>query len=113
MPSEEARIKRILSNPSVEGVILTNEQGQLEYTSMDNNVTFLISSKLHFVASKARETVRDLDPGDDLVTLRIRTTSKEMMIVTPFDGIQVMAIQKITASSTKHNEQDDDFMENF
>ncbi len=101
LPNDIATIKRILTNPTVEGIILTDEQGQLKYTSLDNNVTFLISSKLLFCANKARETVRDLDPTDDLITLRLRTRTKEMMVVTPKDGMQVIALQKIQPSSMK------------
>ncbi len=90
-----------MANPTVEGIILTDEQGRLQYTSLDNNVTFLISSKVLFCANKARETIRDLDPTDDLITLRLRTRSKEIMVATSDDGMQVIAIQKIRTSSSK------------
>jgi dynein light chain roadblock-type len=105
LPNDEAIIKRLLANPSVEGIILTDEHGQLQYTSLDNNVTFVITSKLLFFADKARETVRDLDPTDDLITFRLRTRSKEMMAVTPKTGTQVIAIQKINLSSSSTVQQ--------
>ncbi len=111
LPTDLATIKRLLKNPTVEGIILTDEQGQLQYTSLDNNVTFLISSKLLFCANKARETVRDFDPTDDLITLRLRTRSKEMMIVTPEDGMQVIAIQKIQPLSSKVQQPETEFKE--
>lgn len=105
LPTDLATIKRLLKNPTVEGIILTDEEGQLQYTSLDNNITFIISSKLLFCAKKARETVRDFDPTDDLITLRLRTRSKEMMVVTPEDGMQVIAIQKIRPASSKKVQQ--------
>ncbi|CAF0850037.1 unnamed protein product [Rotaria sp. Silwood1] len=99
-PIEEAILKRVLNNPTVEGVIVTNEQAQLQYTSLDNNVTFFISSKLLSFANIVRSVIRDIDPADNLLTLRLRTRHKEMMVVTPNDGMQVIAIQKINLSSS-------------
>ena len=103
----------MLANSSVEGIILANDQGQLQYTSMDNNVTFLITSKLHFFATKARETIRDLDPEDDLLTFRLRTRSKEMMVVACEDGIEVIAIQKVNPISSTTQQTDNDSTEKF
>ncbi|CAF2425036.1 unnamed protein product [Rotaria sp. Silwood2] len=99
-PVEETILKRVLSNSTVEGVIVTNEEGQLQYTSLDNNVTFFISSKLLSFADIVRSTIRDIDPADNLLTLRLRTQHKEMMVVTPNDGMQVIAIQKMNLSSS-------------
>ena len=112
LPAEEATVKRLLANPTVEGIIITNEQGQLQYTSLDNNVTFPISSKLLFLSKKARETIRDLDPTDNLITFRLRTQSKEMMTVTPDDGIQIIAIQKIHSRSSIIPQAKDEFTDN-
>lgn len=98
LPNEEATIKRLLANPSVKGIILANEQGQHEYTSLDNNITYLITSKLLFFADKARAVIRDLDPTDNLLAFRLRTRTKEMMVVTPEDGMQVIAIQNMHSS---------------
>lgn len=111
--ADETIVKRLLTNPSVDGIIMTNEQGQLQYTTMDNNITFLISSKLLFLANKAREVVRDFDPADNLITFRLRTRSKEMMVVTPDEGMQIIAIQKIQPSVTKTQLFDDDFKDNM
>ncbi len=106
LPTEQATIKRVLAHPTVEGIILANEEGQLQYTSLDNNVTFFITSKLLLFADKARESIRDLDPTDNLLTIRLRTQSKEMMIVTPKDGMQVIAIQKINSSAATTQQTD-------
>jgi hypothetical protein len=48
----------------------------------------------------ARAAIRDIDPTDDLLTFRLRTREKEMMVVTPEDGLQAIAIQKINTSSS-------------
>ncbi|CAF0770160.1 unnamed protein product [Rotaria sordida] len=107
-PIEEAILKRILTNQTVEGVIVTNEDRQLQYTSLDNNITFFISSKLLSFADIVRSTIRDIDPTDDLLTFRLQTRHKEMMVVTPNDGMQVIAIQKINLSSSTSPKQQND-----
>ena len=83
----------------VEGIILTNEEGQLQYTSLDNNVTFIITPKLLAFAEMARSAVRDICPTDNLISVRLRTRQKEVMVVAPKDGIRVIAIQKLNLSS--------------
>lgn len=99
LPTEEATLKRLSSYPGVEGLILTNEDGQLHYTSLDNNVTFTLTPKLLAFAEMARSAIRDICPTDNLISLRIRTRQKEVMVVAPKDGMRVIAIQKINISS--------------
>ncbi len=74
----------------------------------------MITSKLLFLAKKARETIRDLDPEDDLITYRLRMRAKEMMVVTPEDSMQVIAIQKVNPlSSSIMQETENEFNDNF
>lgn len=101
-------IKRLLANPTVEGIILANDEGHIQYTSLDNNITFFISSKLLSFGHLVRSTVRDIDPSDDLLTFRLRTRNKEMMIVTPNNGTQAIAIQKINSSINQQYENKSD-----
>ena len=96
----------------VEGIILTNEEGQLQYTSLDNNVTFIITPKLLAFAEMARSAVRDICPTDNLISLRLRTRQKEIMVVAPKDGIRVIAIQKINLSS-QTIQPEKDYNDNF
>jgi hypothetical protein len=114
LPTEEATLKRLLAHPTVEGVILTNKEGQLQYTSLDHNVTFFITSKLLSFADMARATIRDIDPTDNLITFRLRTREKEMMVVAPDDGMQVIAIQKVnTSTSLTIRKTDSEYNDNF
>lgn len=96
----------------VEGIILTNEEGQLQYTSLDNNVTFIITPKLLAFAEMARSAVRDICPTDNLISLRLRTRQKEIMVVAPKDGIRVIAIQKINMPS-QTIQPEKDYNDNF
>lgn len=47
----------------------------------------------------ARSAIRDICPTDNLISLRLRTRQKEVMVVAPKDGIRVIAIQKINLQS--------------
>lgn len=98
-PAEEATLKRLSTYPGVEGLILTNQDGQLHYTSLDNNVTFTLTPKLLAFAEMARSAIRDISPTDNLISLRIRTRQKEVMVVAPVDGMRIIAIQKINTPS--------------
>ena len=95
---EEMTIKRLLANKTVVGVILTNENEQIQYTSLDNNVTFFVTSKLVSFAKMVRSAIRDIDPTDDLLTFRLRTRQKEIMFATTDDGPKGIAIQNINSS---------------
>lgn len=99
LPSDEATLKRLSTYRGVEGIILTNEDGQLHYTSLDNNVTFIITPKLLAFAEMARSAIRDICPTDNLISLRLRTKQKEVMVVAPKEGIRVIAIQKLNVAS--------------
>ncbi|CAF1455624.1 unnamed protein product [Adineta ricciae] len=110
--TSEAVLKRILSDSTVEGIILINNEGQPQYTSLDNNITFSIASKLFSFTNIARSTIRDIDPTDNLLTLRLRTREKEIMVVAPEDGVYAIAIQKIQSKipikQNSDNEDNDD-----
>ncbi|CAF0765466.1 unnamed protein product, partial [Didymodactylos carnosus] len=95
LASEDATLKRLSTYPGVEGIILTNEDGQLHYTSLDNNVTFIITPKLLDFAEMCRSAIRDLDPTNTLLTVRLRTKQKEVMVVAPKQGVRVIAVQKL------------------
>ena len=47
---------------------------------MDNATTVQYAGLLHSLAAKTKTTVRDLDPSNELVFLRIRTKKHEVMV---------------------------------
>ena len=49
-------------------------------TNLDNATTVQYAGLIHAVANKAKSTVRDLDPTNDLTFLRMRTTKHEIMV---------------------------------
>uniref|UniRef100_A0A8C7JCZ1 Dynein light chain roadblock n=2 Tax=Oncorhynchus TaxID=8016 RepID=A0A8C7JCZ1_ONCKI len=73
----EETLKRIQTHKGVIGTIVVNAEG---------NTTLITSTKvdyaglLHQLTMKARSTVRDLDPQNDLTFLRIRSKKHEIMV---------------------------------
>jgi dynein light chain roadblock-type len=76
----EKILNRIESHKGVLGVVVLNPKGKVLKTSMDTTTTTQYSSLCRKLVGMAQRTVRDLDPQDDMVTLRIRTDDHEIMI---------------------------------
>ena len=49
-------------------------------TTMDNTSTVQYAGLIHQLVMKARGTIRDIDPQNDLTFLRIRSKKNEIMI---------------------------------
>ncbi|XP_058230150.1 dynein light chain roadblock-type 1 isoform X1 [Hemibagrus wyckioides] len=80
-PAEvEETLKRIQSQKGVQGIIIVNAEGIPIKTTMDNSSTVQYAGLIHQLVMKARSTVRDLDPQNDLTFLRIRSKKNEIMI---------------------------------
>ncbi|XP_023241218.1 dynein light chain roadblock-type 2-like [Centruroides sculpturatus] len=81
MTSEvEETLKRIQSHKGVVGVIVTNSEGVPIKTSLDNTTTTQYAGLMTQLVERARNTVREIDPTNDLTFLRIRSKKNEIMI---------------------------------
>ena len=103
--NDEQILKRILAHQTVEGLIIANEEDRYVYTTMDNNLTYLINSKLLAFTRYSEGIVRDLDPTDRLLTCRLRTKTKEMIVITPPDSLKLIALQSLKLPA-KHGTTD-------
>jgi hypothetical protein len=72
----------------------------------------MITPKLLGFAEMARSAIRDISPTDNLISLRLRTRQKEVMVVAPKDGIRIIAIQKINLPP-QTTQSDKDYHDNF
>ncbi|XP_054715890.1 dynein light chain roadblock-type 2-like [Uloborus diversus] len=70
--------QRLVSKKSVIGIMVINENGIR--TSLDNVTTTEVANGLIPLNDLARRTVRDLDPDNELLFLRIRTLRNEIMV---------------------------------
>uniref|UniRef100_A0A3B4UZS6 Dynein light chain roadblock n=1 Tax=Seriola dumerili TaxID=41447 RepID=A0A3B4UZS6_SERDU len=70
----------IQSQKGVQGIIIVNSEGIPVKTTLDNSSTVQYAGLIHQLVMKARTTVRDIDPQNDLTFLRVRSKKNEIMI---------------------------------
>ncbi|KAL7842994.1 hypothetical protein AOLI_G00245060 [Acnodon oligacanthus] len=80
MAEVEETLKRIQSQKGVQGIIIANAEGIPIKTTLDNSSTVQYAGLLHQLMMRARSTVRELDPQNDLTFLRVRSKKNEIMI---------------------------------
>ncbi|CAB1432431.1 unnamed protein product [Pleuronectes platessa] len=80
MAEVEETLKRIQGQKGVQGIIIVNSEGIPVKTTLDNSSTVQYAGLIHQLVMKARSTVRDIDPQNDLTFLRIRSKKNEIMI---------------------------------
>ncbi|XP_065148506.1 dynein light chain roadblock-type 2 [Paramisgurnus dabryanus] len=80
MAEVEDTLKRIQGHKGVIGTIVVNGEGIPIRTTLDNSTTVQYAGLLHQLTLKARSTVRDIDPQNDLTFLRIRSKKHEIMV---------------------------------
>uniref|UniRef100_A0A8C7QZR5 Dynein light chain roadblock n=1 Tax=Oncorhynchus mykiss TaxID=8022 RepID=A0A8C7QZR5_ONCMY len=70
----------IQGQKGVQGIIIVNAEGIPIKTTLDNSSTVQYAGLIHQLVMKARTTVRDIDPQNDLTFLRVRSKKNEIMI---------------------------------
>lgn len=98
------------------GVIIVNQEGQCHQylpcfnntltgipirTTLDNATTVQYCGHIQQLTAKARTTVRDLDPTNDLTFLRVRTSKHEIMIAPGKYKCTSVMFASITSSTDK------------
>ncbi|KFO21201.1 hypothetical protein H920_17383 [Fukomys damarensis] len=76
----EETLKRIQSHKGVIGTMVVNAEGIPIRTTLDNSTTVQYAGLLHQLMIKAKSTIRDIDPQNDLTFLRIRSKKHEIMV---------------------------------
>ncbi|KAI6077600.1 Dynein light chain roadblock-type 2 isoform X2 [Aix galericulata] len=73
-------LKRIQAHKGVIATMIINTEGIPIRTTLDNSTTVQYAGLLCQLTTKARSTVRDIDPQNDLTFLRIRSKKHEVMV---------------------------------
>ncbi|XP_034862043.1 dynein light chain roadblock-type 1 isoform X1 [Mirounga leonina] len=84
MAEVEETLKRLQSQKGVQGIIVVNTEGIPIKSTMDNPTTTQYANLMHNFILKARSTVREIDPQNDLTFLRIRSKKNEIMVAPEF-----------------------------
>ena len=96
----EDTLQRVKYQAGVEGYVICNRMGNVlrRFPAMSQEKAEQFADSLKHLAWKARSTVRDLDPTNELRYLRIRAKKHEVMVA--FDNeFLVIVIQKWTPGS--------------
>ncbi|XP_069807865.1 dynein light chain roadblock-type 1 [Dendropsophus ebraccatus] len=93
MADVEETLKRIQSQKGVQGIIIVNTEGIPIKSTMDNATTAQYAGLMHQLVMKARSSVRDIDPQNDLTFLRVRSKKNEIMIAPDKDYMLVVIQQ--------------------
>ncbi|CAH1732272.1 unnamed protein product [Macrosiphum euphorbiae] len=100
MASEvEDTLKRIQSHRGVIGTIVVNNEGIPIKSTLDNSTSVQYAGLIQQLADKARSVVRDLDPSNDLMFLRMRTKKHEIMVAPDKDFIMIVIQNPTEAQS--------------
>uniref|UniRef100_A0AAX7U4U0 Roadblock/LAMTOR2 domain-containing protein n=1 Tax=Astatotilapia calliptera TaxID=8154 RepID=A0AAX7U4U0_ASTCA len=80
MAEVEETLKRIQGQKGVQGIIVANSEGIPIKSTLDNSSTVQYAGLIHQLVMKARSTIRDIDPQNDLTFMRVRSKKNEIMI---------------------------------
>ncbi|XP_070763085.1 dynein light chain roadblock-type 2 [Enoplosus armatus] len=86
----EETLKRIEAHKGVIGTIVVNAEGIPIRTTLDNSTTVQYAGLLRHLTMKARSTVRDIDPQNDLTFLRIRSKKHEILVAPENDFLLIV-----------------------
>uniref|UniRef100_A0A8C8YBY5 Dynein light chain roadblock n=1 Tax=Prolemur simus TaxID=1328070 RepID=A0A8C8YBY5_PROSS len=95
MAEVEETLKRLQTQKGVQGIILVNTEGIPIKSTMNNPTTTQHANLMHNFVLKARSTVHEIDPQNDLTFLQIHSKKNEI-IVAPDKDYFLIAIQNPT-----------------
>ncbi|XP_030377740.1 dynein light chain roadblock-type 2 isoform X1 [Scaptodrosophila lebanonensis] len=76
----EAIFQRLMKLPGIIGAILVDSNGNPVKTSLDASVSMLYAGRMGQLIHMARSMVRDIDSGNDLGYIRLRTQKHEILV---------------------------------
>ena len=88
----EASLKRIQSHRGVIGTIVVNAEGLPIKSDLDNSNTLLYATACRNLTSVANNTVRDIDPQNELLIVRVGSRKNEL-IIAPNEDYLLIVVQ--------------------
>lgn len=90
--SVESCLKRIQGHKGVAGTIVVNAEGIPTRSDLDNANTLQYATACKTLAFMANNTVRDIDPQNELLLVRVGSRKNEL-IIAPSDGYLLIVVQ--------------------
>ncbi|CAF1197324.1 unnamed protein product [Rotaria sp. Silwood1] len=73
-------LKRIQEHKGVQGYLIINNEGIPIRSSLDTSLTQQYAALIKSLSDKARSTIREIDPTNELVFFRMRTKKHEILV---------------------------------
>ncbi|CAF2899616.1 unnamed protein product [Rotaria sp. Silwood2] len=73
-------LKRIQEHKGVQGYLIINNDGIPIRSSLDTSLTQQYAALIKSLSDKARSTIRDIDPTNELMFFRMRTKKHEILV---------------------------------
>ena len=89
-------IKRINNRHDVVGLVVLNQEGLQVKSTLDKSSTALYVTHMNHLIESARGCIRDIDPQNQLLVLRMRTKKNEVMVV-PDKDYTLLVVQNVDA----------------
>ncbi|XP_034390902.1 dynein light chain roadblock-type 2-like isoform X2 [Cyclopterus lumpus] len=86
----EETLRRIEAHKSVIGTIVVNADGIPIRTTLDNSTANQYAGLFRQLTLMARSTVRDIDPQNDLLVLRVRSKKHEILVAPENDFLLIV-----------------------
>lgn len=78
--------KRIQSHKGILGIMIINGDGAPIRSTLDESLTTQYAALISHFTSKARRAIQQLDEGDELNFLRIRSRKHEILVAPDYVG---------------------------
>ena len=76
----EERLGRIFKQDGVKAVIVLNGDDFPIHSTVDGTMTMALANSCRPIKQLSRNTIRDIDPTDDLILIRMKTHKNEIII---------------------------------
>ncbi|XP_028036713.1 dynein light chain roadblock-type 1-like [Bombyx mandarina] len=97
-------IDRIMEDESVEGVIMTNKDGCPIMTNVNAAGATNYALALHRFGVMVQTCVKEMDPFDAVLVMRLHTKKKEIMVV-PDPSFNIIVLQQARQKIKKNSEK--------
>lgn len=85
----EESFKRLMTHKGVKGLIVLNADGVAIKSTLDNKTTVQYAGLIHDLYLKSKSTIREIQPADNLESIRLRSFKHEILVAPSNDYILV------------------------
>ena len=88
----EEMFKKLMTHKGVKGLLIFNADGIVIKSTVENSIAVHYACRIHGLLAKARHVVKELNPNDNVETIRLR--SRHEVIIVPSSEYTLVCIQK-------------------